>query len=103
MQAVLKKRKCIFPSLFAARLRGKVMSTPVCYIEQFPHRLPHDREAVLLPCGHYACPPHTITYYGTGDDEELVGDYCLVCYAKKFPQHCPDRLLLTAVLQEAEH
>jgi hypothetical protein len=79
------------------------MDTVICYIEQFPHRLPHDREAVLLPCGHYACPPHTITYYGTGDDDELVGDYCMVCYARTFPQHCPDRLLLEAVLQEAEH
>jgi hypothetical protein len=29
-----------------------------------------------------------------------VGDYCLVCYARKFPQHCPDRLLLQAVLQQ---
>ena len=102
MQEVQDNRKYTTP-IYLLLAREKMMSTHVCYIEQFPHRLPHDREAVLLPCGHYACPPHTITYYGTGDDDELVGDYCLVCYARKFPQHCPDRLLLEAVLQEAEH
>jgi hypothetical protein len=77
-----------------------IMSEYTCYIEQYPHRLPHNDEAELRPCGHYACPPHTITYYGTGDDDELVGDYCMVCYARKFPDHCPDRLILEAVLQE---
>jgi len=71
-----------------------------CYIEQFPHALPHRDEAELRPCGHYACAPHTITYYGTGEDEELVGDYCLVCYARTFPQYCPDRLILQAIMQE---
>ncbi len=70
-----------------------------CYIELFPHSLPHRDEAQLRPCGHYACDPHTITYYGTGDDEELEGDYCMVCYAKKFPQNCPDRLLRQAILE----
>jgi hypothetical protein len=73
-----------------------------CYIEQFPHRLPHRDLAELRPCGHYACPSHTITYYGTGDDDELTGDYCMVCYARRFPQHCPDPLLRSAVLDEAE-
>ena len=77
-----------------------IMTEYTCYIEQFPHRLPHAEVAELRPCGHYACPPHTITYYGTGDDDELVEDYCMVCYARKFPQHCPDRLILEAVLQE---
>lgn len=76
------------------------MAEYTCYIEQYPHRLPHAEVAELRPCGHYACPPHTITYYGTGDDDELVGDYCMVCYARKFPQHCPDRLILEAVLRE---
>jgi hypothetical protein len=75
------------------------MTEAACFIDQFPHSLPHRDQAELRPCGHYACPPHTITYYGTGDDDELVGDYCLVCYARKFPQHCPDRLLLQAALQ----
>lgn len=73
-----------------------------CYIEQFPHALPHRDAAELRPCGHYACAPHTITYYGTGEDEELVGDYCMVCYARTFPQHCPDRLILQAIRQEQE-
>src|SRR5260370_16440513 len=77
------------------------MTEPPCYSEQFPHRLAKRDEAELRPCGHYACPPHTITYYGTGDDDELVGDYCMVCYARKFPEHCPDRLILQAVLQES--
>lgn len=71
-----------------------------CYIEQFPHRLPHQAQAILRPCGHYACNPHTITYYGTGDDEELVGDYCMVCYARQFPRLCPDLLIREAVLQQ---
>ncbi len=78
------------------------MTEHQCYIEQFPHMLPHRDSAELRPCGHYACAPHTITYYGTGDDEELVGDYCMVCYARKFPRNCPDPLILQAVLQEPE-
>jgi len=76
------------------------MSEQVCYIEQFPHSLPHRAEAVLRPCGHYACAPHTITYYGTGDDDELVGDYCMVCYARLFPHLCPDRALRKALLKD---
>ena len=104
MQEAHSKRRYAIPKSYSvASKKDNKMNTHICYIEQFPHRLPHDREAVLLPCGHYACPPHTITYYGTGDDEELVGDYCMVCYARKFPQHCPDRLILEAVLLEAEH
>jgi len=31
-----------------------------CYIQQFPHQLPHRDEAKLRPCGHWACDPHTI-------------------------------------------
>ena len=83
-----------------AKLEEFSMTEYTCYIEQYPHRLPHNDRAELRPCGHYACPPHTITYYGTGNDDELVGDYCMVCYARKFPQHCPDRLILQAVLRE---
>ena len=78
------------------------MIEQICYIEQFPHSLPHRESAVLCPCGHYACASHTITYYGTGDDDELVGDYCLVCYARTFPQNCPDRLIRQAILQEEQ-
>lgn len=103
MQEAHSKRRLTIPIFFDSSKKENKMNTHICYIEQFPHRLPHDREAVLLPCGHYACPPHTITYYGTGDDDELVGDYCMVCYARRFPQHCPDRLILEAVLQETEH
>jgi hypothetical protein len=76
------------------------MTEHMCYIEQFPHGLPHQEEAQLRPCGHHACPPHTITYFGTGDDDELVGDYCLVCYAQQFPKNCPDRLLRQALFQD---
>jgi hypothetical protein len=72
----------------------------ICYIEQFPHSLPHRDAAELRPCGHYACAPHTISYYGTGDDDELVGDYCLICYARTFPHLCPDRLIRAIILQE---
>ncbi len=75
------------------------MPEHLCYIEQFPHGLPHRDEVELRPCGHYACSPHTITYYGTGEDDELVGDYCLACYARIFPQHCPDKLLLQFVIE----
>src|ERR1700694_2288397 len=76
------------------------MSEYACYIEQYPHRLPHNDEAELCPCGHYACPPHTITYYGTGNDDELLGDYCMVCYARTFPHHCPDRLILARLVRQ---
>ena len=48
-----------------------IMTEHICYIEQFPHGLPHRDEAELRPCGHYACAPHTITYYGTGDDDDV--------------------------------
>jgi hypothetical protein len=78
------------------------MTEHICYIEQFPHSLPHRDEASLQPCGHYACPPHTITYFGTGDDDELVGDYCMVCYTKTFPKNGPDRLLRQALLGNSE-
>lgn len=78
------------------------MEDHTCYIEQFPHALPHRDQAALQPCGHYACPPHTITYYGTGDDDELVGDYCMVCYARTFPRSCPDPLLRKAILERSQ-
>ena len=39
-------------------------SNPDCYIDQFPHSLPHRDTPQPLPCGHSACAPHTITYYG---------------------------------------
>lgn len=77
-------------------------SERVCYIEQFPHTLPHQEQPELRPCGHYACAPHTITYYGTGDDDELVGDYCMVCYTRQFPRYSPDRLLRQALLGTTE-
>ncbi len=51
-----------------------------CYIEQFEHKLPHRGPAETRKCGHSACEPHTIKYYGTGDDPEAVGDYCMVCF-----------------------
>jgi hypothetical protein len=78
------------------------MTEQTCYIEQFPHILQHQDEPQLRPCGHFACAPHTITYFGTGDDEELVGDYCMVCYALTFPRHCPDRLLRQALIERGE-
>jgi hypothetical protein len=55
---------------------------PDCYIDQFTHDLPHRGTAATRKCGHQACDPHTITYYGTGDDPEAEGDYCMVCYGR---------------------
>ncbi len=77
------------------------MSETICYLEKFPHVLPHRDEAKQRPCGHWACDPHTITYYGTGDDSEDEGDYCMVCYSQKFPNLCPDPLLRNALAQAA--
>jgi hypothetical protein len=75
-----------------------VQSNPECYIDQFPHSLPHRNVAQVRPCGHAACDPHTITYYGTGaPNDAREGDYCMVCYARTFPGHCPDRVLREAV------
>jgi len=73
-----------------------------CYIDEFPHRLPHrDGTVALRPCGHYACDPHTITYYGTGGEGDArEGDYCMVCYERTFPGMCPDKVLRAAI-QEA--
>lgn len=74
------------------------MADVVCYLESFPHVLPHRDEARMRPCGHWACDPHTITYYGV--DEEQSGDegeYCMVCYSQKFPHLCPDPLLRKAL------
>ncbi|HEX9412241.1 MAG TPA: hypothetical protein VF916_01945 [Ktedonobacterales bacterium] len=73
-------------------------SNPNCYIDQYSHALPHRAEAQLRPCGHHACDPHTITYYGTGEPhDEREGDYCMVCYERTFPGRCPDRVLRAAV------
>jgi hypothetical protein len=76
-----------------------------CYIDQFPHQLPHRDAATLRPCGHLACDPHTITYYGTGEagsptgglGDAREGDYCMVCYERTFPGLCPDRVLRAAI------
>ena len=67
-----------------------------CYIEQFSHRLPHRDAASPRRCGHTACGPHTITYFGTGDDPEAEGDYCMVCYGTIF-HIWPDKVLQGAV------
>lgn len=67
-----------------------------CYIAAFAHRLPHRDAAQPRRCGHAACDPHTITYYGTGDDLEAEGDYCMVCYGRQFGIW-PDKTLQAAV------
>lgn len=67
-----------------------------CHIAAFPHRLPHRDAARLRHCGHAACDPHTITYYGTGDDPDAEGDYCMVCYGQVF-DIWPDKTLWAAV------
>ena len=73
-------------------------TTHDCYIAEFPHQLPHRDAASERPCGHWACDPHTITYYGTGQpNDEREGDYCMVCYERTFPGMCPDRTLRAAV------
>jgi hypothetical protein len=75
-----------------------------CYIERFPHALPHRDEAKLRPCGHWACDPHTITYYGRGvEGDEREGEYCMVCYERTFPGMCPDKLLRAAIHQGESH
>jgi hypothetical protein len=74
-----------------------------CSIERFPHALPHRDEARLRPCGHWACEPHTITYYGRGiEDDEREGEYCMVCYERTFPGMCPDKVLRAAIHQIAD-
>ncbi len=70
-----------------------------CYIESFAHSLPHRAVAAPRRCGHAACDPHTITYYGTGDDPEAEGDYCMVCYGQLFGLW-PDKTLRAAVVGE---
>jgi len=73
------------------------MAEVVCYIESFPHRLPHRDTAKLRPCGHWACDPHTITYYGAEEEDGgSEGEYCMVCYAEKFGLY-PDPLLRQAL------
>lgn len=75
-----------------------IESNPDCYIDQFPHSLPHRNQAQMRPCGHSACDPHTITYYGTGaSDDAREGAYCMICYARTFPGRCPDRVLREAL------
>jgi hypothetical protein len=83
--------------LAGPRARTQV-SDPRCYIDGFPHGLAHRAEAQLRPCGHLACDPHTITYFGTGEPQDArEGDYCLVCYERTFPGRCPDRVLRLAL------
>jgi hypothetical protein len=77
---------------------AKKKAVLVCYIEQYPHQLPHGEGLQLRPCGHEACNPHMITYYGTGEDEDIrEGDYCMVCYERALPGMCPDRVLREAI------
>jgi hypothetical protein len=77
-------------------------SDPSCYIDQFPHALPHRGESQVRPCGHVACDPHTITYYGTGEaNDQREGDYCMVCFERMFPGKCPDRALRAALAAQA--
>ena len=79
-------------------------SSQPCYIGQFPHRLPHREETTQLrPCGHWACDPHTITYYGSGAENDIrEGDYCMVCYERALPGMCPDTVLRAAVQAAAD-
>ncbi|HEY7780097.1 MAG TPA: hypothetical protein VIC85_07795 [Ktedonobacterales bacterium] len=71
---------------------------PDCYIDRFPHSLPHRGTTIERPCGHQACDPHVITYYGSGDASDArEGDYCLVCFEHTFPGRCPDRSLRAAL------
>jgi hypothetical protein len=89
-------------NLESAPRAATVESYPECYIDGFAHALPHRAEAQLRPCGHRACDPHTITYYGTGvPDDAREGDYCMVCFERTFPGHCPDRVLRAAVHQRS--
>ena len=67
-----------------------------CYIDQFAHDLPHRVGVQIRKCGHQACDPHTITYYGSGDDPEAEGDYCMVCYGRAL-NIWPDKTLQRAV------
>jgi hypothetical protein len=77
---------------------GNEQTPQPCYIERFPHQLPHRDAAALRPCGHWACDPHTITYYGRGiENDEREGEYCMVCYERAFPGMCPDRMLRDAI------
>jgi hypothetical protein len=82
----------------ATMTEAKDQAEQQCYIEQFPHHLPHGEGAQMRPCGHVACNAHTITYYGTGADEDVrEGDYCMVCYERALPGMCPDRVLREAI------
>ncbi len=67
-----------------------------CYIERFTHRLPHRDAAHPRRCGHAACDPHAIMYYGAGDDPDAEGEYCMVCYGRLFGIW-PDKTLQAAV------
>jgi len=75
---------------------------PDCYIDQFTHALPH-RVGGVQPrkCGHAACDPHTITYYGSGDDPEAEGDYCMICFGRAL-DIWPDKTLQHAVTSGTE-
>jgi hypothetical protein len=76
---------------------------PDCYIDHFAHKLPHRDAAMPRPCGHLACDPHTITYFGRGvEGDAREGDYCMVCYERAFPGLCPDPVLRQAVHESAD-
>lgn len=72
-----------------------------CHIEPFAHRLPHGIGSVECRCGHVACNAHTLTYYGTGDDPEAEGDYCMVCFGQTFGIW-PDKTLRDGVAASIE-
>jgi hypothetical protein len=67
-----------------------------CVVDRYPHSLPHRGAAQMRPCGHAACDPHTISYYGTGDDPDAEGEYCLICFGRTFGLW-PDRTLKAAL------
>ena len=77
------------------------MTEQQCYIDSFAHVSIHGGEGRLRPCGHWACDAHTITYYGVEEQkQDDEGEYCMVCYGKKFPGMCPDRTLREAIQQQ---
>lgn len=91
--SVLRKASSVDDALAPTQARN-----PDCYIDQFAHQLPHRADAKLRPCGHMACDPHTITYFGRGvEGDAREGDYCMVCYERALPGLCPDPVLRRAV------
>ncbi len=74
---------------------------PDCHIDQFAHALPHRVGVQTRKCGHQACDPHTLTYFGSGDDPEAEGDYCMVCFGRAL-DIWPDKTLRRSVLSAAD-